>query len=149
MINALVSFLHFAAATTLISCLAVELVTLKETLTAGELRRLELADRLYGLSAATILVVGFLRVFFFEKGSAFYFSQPFFFVKFGLFLASGLVSIYPTLQFIRWRRQAGGQASVAPPADAFQKVRLILRVEVALIALIVLSATFMARAVTF
>lgn len=147
MVNALFAFLHFAAAFTIVFCLAVELVTLKATMTATEMRRLQVCDGVYGLSAAAALIVGLLRVFFFEKGSAFYFSQPFFFLKLGAFILIGLLSIYPTVQFIRWRKLANGQSDVTPPPQAFQKAQRIVRVEIALIALVVLSATLMARAV--
>jgi putative membrane protein len=147
MINALFAFLHFAAAFAIVFCLAVEMVTLKQTMTAGEMRRLQRVDLVYGLAAASVLVAGLLRVFFFEKGSAFYLSQPFFYVKFAAFIFIGLLSIYPTVQFIRWGRLASGQQNFAPPAGAYQKARQIVRLEVALIALVVLSATLMARAV--
>ena len=56
MINALFAFLHFAAAFAIVFCLAVEMVTLKQTMTAGEMRRLQRVDSVYGLAAATVLV---------------------------------------------------------------------------------------------
>ena len=45
-------------------------------------RRLALADLVLGVvSAGVLLVVGLLRVFYFEKGAAFYFSSGAFIAK--------------------------------------------------------------------
>ena len=44
-------------------------------------RRLALADLVLGVSAGVLRVVGLLRVFYFEKGAAFYFSSCAFIAK--------------------------------------------------------------------
>ena len=51
-----------------------------------------------------LLVVGLLRVYYFEKGAAFYFGNAFFIAKLALFIVVGLLSIYPTLEFSAWRK---------------------------------------------
>jgi uncharacterized membrane protein len=67
--------------------------TLTASPTHREARLLRICDRSYGRFAALILVVGFLRVCLFEKGSSYYFSNPFFHAKLGLFIGVGLLSI--------------------------------------------------------
>jgi putative membrane protein len=57
-----------------------------------------------GISAGFLLVVGLLRVFFFEKGAAYYFHSHAFMTKFSVFIAVGLLSIIPTLEFLSWRK---------------------------------------------
>ena len=56
------------------------------------------------MSALTVLVVGLLRVFYFEKGPSYYFQSVPFIVKLSVFVIVALASIYPTLQFASWRK---------------------------------------------
>ncbi|HYL23284.1 MAG TPA: DUF2214 family protein, partial [Burkholderiales bacterium] len=97
------AFLHHLAAFTLVAALAVEFVLLRGELTATRARQILSADRLYGISAGLILVIGFARVFRFEKGAHYYFHSIPFIAKLSLFAVVGLLSIYPTLQFLKWR----------------------------------------------
>ena len=60
----------------------------------------------YGVSAGTILLVGFVRAIYFGKGWSFYSSSPAFYGKVGLFLTVAVVSLYPTRHILRWRRMA-------------------------------------------
>ena len=62
-------------------------------------RKLQRIDALFGASAGVLLVVGVLRVFYFEKGAAYYFHSAPFIAKLVLFVAVGLLSIYPTVTF--------------------------------------------------
>ena len=92
------------AAFALVASLVVEFVVIRDELNARTTRRLALADLVLGVSAGVLLVVGLLRVFYFEKGAAFYFSNGAFIAKLVLFVAVALLSIYPTIRFLRWRR---------------------------------------------
>ena len=75
---ALFAFLHHVAAFTLVAALAVEFVLIREEITLPAARRLLLADLVYGAAAGSVLAVGLLRVFFFEKGPYYYLhSAPF------------------------------------------------------------------------
>src|SRR5688572_24015673 len=98
------AFLHHLAAFVLVAALAVEFVLIRDPLTLERARRLQLADMVLGIAAGTVLVVGLLRVFYFEKGAAYYFQNYAFLAKLGLFLLVALLSIYPTVVFIRWGR---------------------------------------------
>ena len=70
--STLFAFLHHVAAFTLVSALAVEFVLIRQDLTLAIARRLPIVDAVLGISAGFLLVVGLLRVFFFEKGAAYY-----------------------------------------------------------------------------
>lgn len=75
---ALFAFLHHLAAFTLVGAVAVQFVLIRGALDAANARRLSAADAVLGLSALTVLIVGLLRVFYFEKGASYYFhSVPF------------------------------------------------------------------------
>ncbi len=78
-------------------------------------RQLQLADLAFGASAGTILVVGFLRVFYFEKGSSYYFHSVPFIAKLTLFVIVSLLSIYPTVEFLSWRKHVKAGPSTGDP----------------------------------
>ena len=137
------AFLHHAGFVGLTAALAAELVLLGGDLTARTVRRLRFADLAVGLSAMTVLGAGLLRVFYFEKGAAYYFKTWPFHAKLTLFVVLALLSIYPTICFIRWAKGA--------PVDAgtLRKVRMIVHAELAGIVLILLFAAMMARGIGF
>ena len=115
------------------------------TLTLGQARRIQRADMIYGISAGALVVAGFLRVFYFEKGSAYYFHNVFFIVKLSLFLLVALLLIYPTVLFLSWNKllKAG-----RPPQSTdvqFRRLRMILLLELSGVIGILLCAPFMAQ----
>jgi putative membrane protein len=63
----------------------------------------------------------------------------------GLFVVLGLVSIGPTLLFIRWRRAAAGAAAFTPPAKDLKRARTWVRLEALLLILLLGCAAAMAR----
>jgi len=140
--SAIFAFLHHLAAFAVVAAIVVEFVTIRDELNARTVRRLALADAVLGVSAGLLLVVGLLRVFYFEKGAAFYFGNAAFIAKLVLFIGLALLSIYPTLKFIAWRKKAPDPASV--PA-----IRRILHLELAGIVLILLFAALMARGIGY
>jgi putative membrane protein len=101
---AIMAFLHHLAAFTLVAALGVEVALFKPPLTALQARRIIVTDSLFGVSAGALLVVGLLRVFFFEKGADYYFSNVFFLTKLSLFVMAALISIYPTVLYLSWRK---------------------------------------------
>ena len=81
----------------------VERVLTKGDLTVDNARRILTADLMFGIAAGVVLVIGMLRVGFFEKGPEYYWHSATFVAKFTLFVIVGLLSIYPTVEFLRWR----------------------------------------------
>lgn len=147
MASALISFLHFAAAFGLVAALVIEWVTFSPAPTLRDARLLQRADLGYGLCAGIVLVCGFLRVHFFEKGSAYYYANLFFDAKLTLFAIVGLLSIYPTLRFLAWRSpMREGRPPVVAPSE-YQTIRKVLTVELLLLLLIVLCAALMAHGI--
>jgi putative membrane protein len=149
LINALFAFLHFAGAFGVAATLFFEWLTFSRTPTLAEARKLQQADMLYGLCAGLVLIAGFARVFYFEKGSAFYFASPFFHVKLTLFVVIGLLSVYPTVKFLGWRKQtAAGQAPTITEQD-YRRIAGILHMELGLLLLLMLSAALMAKGIGY
>ena len=145
--SALMAFLHHLAAFTLVGALAAEVVMFKPPLTLVQARRLQRADQIFGAAATVLLIAGLLRVIYFEKGAAYYFSNGFFLAKFTLFIIAGLISIYPTRLFISWNGAIKAGAAPAPSPEAVRRARMCMMWELTAILGILLCAPFMARGI--
>jgi putative membrane protein len=147
MIAALFAFLHHLAAFALVSAIAAEFLMIREELTLRSARRILFADMIIGIAAATVLVAGLLRVFFFEKGADYYAHNAFFIAKISLFVAIALLSIYPTREFLSWRKGLNDGRLPAIAADKLQSIRGVIHLELAGIGLILLCAALMAKGI--
>jgi putative membrane protein len=147
--TAFFAFLHHLAAFALVAALAVEFVLLKGELSAATARKIVRADMIVGLSAGVVLLVGLGRVFHFGKGAAYYFHSWPFIAKLSLFVLVALLSIYPTVTFLSWRKALKqGQAPSVEPGK-LRRLRMLIHAELAGIVLILLFAAMMARGVGF
>lgn len=147
MTSAIMAFLHHLAAFTLVAAIVYEHATFRKNLSLVDARRIQRMDIVYGVSAAVVLIVGLLRVFYFEKGAPFYAQNWFFWTKMLGFAAAALLSIYPTVRFVSWRRFFAQNQPPEISDREFSRIRLILRLEVLAIAVILFSAAMMARGV--
>src|SRR5512147_339921 len=145
MTSAIMAFLHHFAAFTLTAAIVYEKVTFSKDLAIAAARRIPIMDIIYGVSAGVLVIVGLLRVFYFEKGAAYYTHNWFFWTKMLGFALAALLSIYPTVRFISWRKfTARNQVpEISDPEVA--RIKLMLRLETVAIALILFSAAMMAR----
>jgi len=147
MISAIMAFLHHLAAFTLVGALIYEHTAFRKDITLAEARRLQRMDTVYGISAAILLIVGLLRVFYFEKGASFYAQNWFFWTKMIGFALAGLLSAYPTVKYVSWNKSfAKDQAPEISDGDV-SRIKLILRLELLGVVIIILSAAMMARGV--
>ena len=147
MTGAIMAFLHHLAAFTLTGALIYELTAFHKDLTIAEARRLQRADIAYGISAGVVLIVGLLRVFNFEKGAPFYAQNWFFWTKMAGFALTALLSVYPTVRFLSWIKPLGRNEAPRLTDREVSTIKLILRLEMAGIALILFSAAMMARGI--
>jgi putative membrane protein len=145
--DALLAYFHFAAMIGMASMLAAEFVALAQVEAPLQLRRLKRLDGLYGLFALLTLGSGLARLLWGPKGSAFYLDNPVFHIKISLFVLVGLISIYPTIQYFKWAESANTHAAFAPPAAVSGRIRSLIIAQLAVLALIPLAATLMARGI--
>jgi putative membrane protein len=143
------AYVHHAAAFLVVAALMVELVVLKNELTLSSARSVLRMDLVYGIAATVLLVAGFVRVFYTEKGSTYYFASGPFLVKLSLFIVVALLSIYPTIQFVRWRRALREGRLPDFDAGTRRRVRMLIHAELTLIFVIVLMAIMMARGIWY
>ena len=145
--SAIMAFLHHLAAFTLTGTLIYELIAFRKDLTLAEARRLQRVDIAYGISAAVVLIVGLLRVFYFEKGASYYAHNLFFWTKMVAFALVGLLSIHPTIRFIAWIKFLAKNEPPQMTDQEVARIKLLIRLELVCIAIIILSAAMMARGV--
>ena len=145
--TALMAFLHHLLAFTLTACLVYEFIAYHKNMGLAEIRRIQRVDLVYGISAGLLLLIGVLRVFFFEKGINFYLNNPFFWVKMTAFLLVGLLSIDPTIRYIRWNRTLRQNEVPEISETEYKRTRILLSLEVIGIAVILLAAPMMARGI--
>jgi putative membrane protein len=125
--------------------LAFEIGATRGALAGKDAARIARVDAWYGVLAVAILAVGFSRAVFAAKGWAYYSHNYFFWAKISAFAVVGLLSIAPTITFIRWRRAAQTDSGFAPAASDIARVRRFLWLEVLVFAFIPAFAAAMAR----
>ena len=146
-LESLLAYLHFIAIFTLIVFLTSEAALCRaQWLNAASLRRLAAIDRVYGIAALVVLATGFARTYWGVKGFGWYWHQPLLHLKVGLFVVIGLMSIKPTVAFIRWKTALDATGSL-PGAEEIKSVRRWVMIQAHLLILIPLAAVFLARGV--
>lgn len=140
--DAALASLHHLAAFSLVGLLMAEWALLRGAPSAEVVKRIARIDLAYGIAAGLLIVVGVGRVMHGAKGAAFYLGNPFFWAKMGLFAAVGVLSIVPTLRYIKWRKQPEG-----PTAQAWAAMRRFVIVQLHLLAGVMICAALMARGI--
>ena len=139
-LDLILAILHHFFVFALFGVLFAEFVLVRRGMDAAAAARVGPIDNWYGALAAVILIVGFSRAIFAAKGWSYYAHNAFFWAKIGTFVVIALLSVPPTLAFLRWRR-----AGASPTDEAVAKVRRYLWIEVALFPLLPAFAAAMAR----
>jgi putative membrane protein len=140
MLDLVLAIAHHLLIFALFGVLAVEFVVVRPGVSQAWIARIGRVDLWYGILAALILAVGFSRAVFAAKGWLYYSHNAFFWAKIATFALVGLLSVPPTIAYIRWRR-----ADAAPDDAQVRQVRRLLWAEVVLFALLPAFAAAMAR----
>ncbi|MCU0418586.1 MAG: DUF2214 family protein [Cyclobacteriaceae bacterium] len=141
----LLRYVHFVSVFAIVGSLVSEHLLLKKQLTRAELDRLSKIDAVYGLASITLLAAG-LTLWLGEVGkpAVFYSKNWIFHTKLMLVVGLGLLSIYPTVFFIKNRKGPAADLVTVPAA-----IFWLLRFELLLLLIIPLLAGLMARGVGF
>ena len=145
LLAALVAFGHFLAFFSLAAALVLQLALLTESPSLETARRIQRADIALGLSAVLLLVFGFLRVFYFEKGSEYYFANLYFWIKLWLFVTAGVISIYPSVIYRRWNSELNQDIAPELGAAAVTRLKKIIHWELILVGGMLVCASLMAK----
>ena len=147
MASAWIAYLHYVAMTSIAVVLAVEYTICVPGIGDRRIQAMARLDFIYMCAALVALGSGVARVIWFGRGPGFYLHNPVFYLKLALFVAVGLISIPPTLQYLRWMHALKtGAANVAADYQVW-RVRKYVLAQLILFAFIPLMATFMARGI--
>jgi putative membrane protein len=136
-------YLHFISIFAIVSTLVVEHLLLKNKMTRSELSRLARIDAVYGIAALVLLGAGlYLWLGSIGKPAVFYTNNWIFISKISLFTVVGLLSIYPTVFFIKNRKGQPDESIKIPNA-----IFWMLRIELLLIFIIPLLAGLMSKGI--
>lgn len=141
----LLAILHHLLVFGIAVMLAGELALVRPGLTSDQALRAAKLDAGYGASAVLILVVGVARLHLGAKGSEWYEANLWFWAKMGAYGLVGLLSVPPTLAFLRWRKAIRADPTFAPSDAEVRRVRRWLVLEVTVLALVFVFAAAMAR----
>jgi putative membrane protein len=144
-ISAIVAYLHYLGFMLSFAALGIELFYLKPDFKLEEAKKVAFADIVYGISAVMILVTGILRVMYFGKGTEYYLNNPFFYIKIGIFIIVGLLSLYPTITFIFWFKDFLKEETPKLEENKINLLSWLIKGEIAGFILIPLLAAIMAR----
>ncbi len=146
--DALLHFAHFVCIFALASLLAGEVLLLKKSLSPDGVAQLRSVDRYYGMVAGLVIVTGLLLVFFGEKGASYYAHNAIFWVKMAIFVTIALISIAPTMAYLRWDQRLGADGSIVLDDGEYRRLRTILWIQVGLFVFLPLCAALMANGIS-
>lgn len=145
--GSLVAFLHFAAILGIAVTLSYEWLAMTRSPSHAVARQIQWCDLWYGISAVVLIIAGVLRVMYFDKGVDYYLSNPFFIAKMSFGVLAGVLSIYPTVRFMKWSKEIKQGLPPVVTEGQFLAISRIVRIELVLIVLMALCASLMARGV--
>jgi putative membrane protein len=146
MIEGLGAWAHFLSIFATFGILAAEAALYAPRMSEARFALLRRLDLYYMYGALAILATGLLRVVFFGKGLGFYAGNPVFWLKLALFVIIGLLSVPPTIHFIR-SRQHLRDGMLAIDAATYRGTRRLLTLQLVLFAFVPLAASLMARGI--
>ncbi len=138
-------YLHFISIFAMVSSIVSEHLLLKARMTRSEIRRLSVLDAVYGISALVVVAVGLTLWFGVGKPAEFYSKNFIFHTKVGLFVLMAILSVYPTIFFLKNRKGDNMNELVDIPKN----IVWLIRLELLLVLIIPLLATLMAKGVGY
>lgn len=134
-------YLHFAALLLLAAAVLIQNIAIKPTISNEDARNLARVDKAAGMGALLSLLFGLTLWLWIGKPAAFYSDNPAFHAKLGLFVVLIALAIYPALFFQRHAR------TTLPALQVPSSVRVLLRLELVVLALLPVLAFLIARGI--
>lgn len=145
MIDACLAYLHYLGVMGLFAVLVVQHVLVDASADGDSARRLVHASLAFWAALLLVLVSGFIRLVYFGKGLAFYVENPLFHVKMSLVLGAAILAAYPSMEFWRTRGQIRHGNTSGFAANRARRVTWAIRLQLAIVILIPLTAVLMGR----
>jgi len=131
-------YLHFIAVFAIVGAIIAEQFLISKSMTRKEIKQVSKIDALYGLGALLVLIAGLLLWFSVGKPAYYYSRNWLFHTKLTMFVALGLLSIYPTIFFLRNRKGIDLNTEIEVP----KLVIILLRLELLIIIVMPILATY-------
>ncbi len=145
--KASIAYVHYLSFMICFGALVLERKVLKVSLDQKETLTLIVTDVVYGLAALTLLGSGIYRVLYFGQGSDFYTHNPIFWIKVGVFIFVGALSLYPTITYILWAIPLSKGELPTINSNLVNRMRTIINIEIFGFVTIPFFATMMARGI--
>lgn len=138
-------YVHFVSIFTIVGTVVSEHMLLKKELTRAEIGKLARIDAVYGIAAVTLIAAGLtLWLGGFTKPTVYYSKNWIFHTKLTLVVIISLLSIYPTIFYIKNRKGNPAEVVATP-----KRIFWLLRIQMLLLFIIPLLAGLMAHGVGF
>jgi putative membrane protein len=118
---------------------------LKKSMSRDGITQLQGVDRYYGMAAGFVVITGLLLVFFGAKGATYYEHNAIFWTKMAIFVCIALLSIIPTVAYLRWNQRRAADGSIVLGEAEFSRLRAILWIQIGLFVFLPLCAALMAN----
>jgi putative membrane protein len=122
-IAALFAWLHLLAIGLGAGLLLAEYWLCRRPLDRLQVRLLGQVDLGYQLALIGSLATGLGRALYFGQAADYYLSNRLFWLKIAIFVMIAIVAIAPSLQYLRWNREARTAPAFAPLTREVQRVR--------------------------
>ena len=144
-IAALFAWLHLLAIGTGVALLVTEHWLCRRMPDRAQVRLLGQVDLGYQLALIASLATGLARALYYGQDPAYYLDNRLFWLKIAIFLTVVVVAVAPTLQFIRWNREARTAPAFAPLTREVERVRASVALGLGLWLILPLIAVLVAR----
>lgn len=142
---AVFAWLHLVAAGIAAGLLMAEYWLCRRMPDRAQVRLLAMADLGYLLALITSLATGLARLAQFGREPGYYLANRLFWLKIAVFVAVGLVAVVPSLQYLRWSREARSAPAFAPLSREVERVRAAIAFSLGLWLVLPLLAALIAR----
>ena len=132
-------YLHFIAVFAIVGAIVAEQFVIAPKMTRREIKTISKIDAFYGFGAILVLIAGLLLWFSVGKPASFYSRNWIFHTKLTMFVLLGLISIYPTIFFLRNRKGSDLDTVIDVP----KIIITAIRIELLLIILMPVTASMM------
>ena len=144
-IAALFAWLHLLAAGVAAGLLLTEHWLCRRIPDRAQVRLLGQVDLGYQLALIASLATGLARALYYGQDAAYYLANRLFWLKIALFVGIAVIAIGPTLQSIRWNREARSAPAFAPLTREVERVRAAVTLGLGLWLVLPLIAVLVAR----
>lgn len=132
-------YLHFIAVFAIVGAIIAEQFLVSKSMTRKEIKQVSKIDMIYGIGALLVLIAGFLLWFAVGKPAQYYSRNWLFHTKLSMFIILGLLSIYPSIFFLKNRKGVDLDTKIEVPLT----IILLLRIELLIIIVMPILATYL------